>query len=203
MVGFEKIESLEFSCPVIKKLYETFHEDSYRPRNLVQIAGGRERAKVKSSRILNPSHPANGQNGLFSQQRISPGSFIIDYIGIVYYYYSPNENDPGSCVDTIFQKCLCKRCKAQSEMSEKSDYTLSFLAPYLAIDAGRRGNEARMINDYRGVAARPNARFDLYLKNGRLRMGVFALNNVSIERGQEILISYGKSFWSARNDLKG
>ncbi|RMD40560.1 hypothetical protein DV735_g4570, partial [Chaetothyriales sp. CBS 134920] len=90
------------------------------------------------------------------------------------------------------------------------------------------GNEARFINDYRGVADRPNAEFRdvIVLHNGGNKggsgkkkergVGVFVKkaskskaskrkqgskredDDVGIRKGEEILVSYGRGFWSAR-----
>jgi SET domain-containing protein len=88
--------------------------------------------------------------------------------------------------------------------SKTSDYTMSFVRnmPHcedLVIDAELIGNEARHINDYRGVAEKPNAEFKNYRdSNGKVRVGVWVLNE-KIKKGSEILVSYGKGFWKARN----
>ena len=60
------------------------------------------------------------------------------------------------------------------------------------------GNEARFINDYRGVAAKPNALFEERRNAaGELCMAVWS-GKEEIKKGQEILVSYGKGFWQAR-----
>jgi hypothetical protein len=71
-----------------------------------------------------------------------------------------------------------------------SDYDLSLYRTQdnisIGIDASRIGNEARFINDYRGVRDKPNASFEDDRSAGELRMG------------DEILVSYGKSWWRER-----
>lgn len=60
------------------------------------------------------------------------------------------------------------------------------------------GNEARFINDYRGIAEKPNAVFlDSRTAAGELRMGIWSGKGV-IKKGDEILVSYGKAWWQAR-----
>ncbi len=60
------------------------------------------------------------------------------------------------------------------------------------------GNEARFINDYRGIKSKPNALFKEGRKaNGELRMSVWS-DSEGIKKGEEILVSYGKSWWRAR-----
>lgn len=60
------------------------------------------------------------------------------------------------------------------------------------------GNEARFINDFRGVQSKPNAMFkDGRNTDGVLQMSVFSGHD-GIAKNQEILVSYGKSFWAAR-----
>lgn len=76
----------------------------------------------------------------------------------------------------------------------------------IGIDADKRGNEARFINDYRGVAERPNAEFKEIWDGARKErgMGVWVLpegksgKGKGIRKGEEILVSYGRGFWGAR-----
>ena len=141
-------------------------------------------ANVKITPILDKSHPANGQSGLFACHSLSPGTFILPYLGYVH---------------------------DQAETDESSDYDLSLDREQgIGVDASKMGNEARFTNDYRGISSGPNAEFrDAYidLGNGKVekRVGIFVLragksgkHAKGIAKGQEILISYGKGFWTER-----
>ncbi|KAI2617793.1 hypothetical protein GGR54DRAFT_640879 [Hypoxylon sp. NC1633] len=146
-------------------------------------------AFVKIVPIQDPSHPANGQCGLFATRHIAPGSLLLPYYGIVHSSLPP-----------------------YSSAHEKSDYDLWLdrdLA--LAVDAENAGNEARFVNDYRGVKERPNSEFRECwdLRRGERCMAVFVLpagKNAGkkagggIAKGEEILVSYGKGFWSKRRE---
>lgn len=114
------------------------------------------------------------------------------------------------------------RSDNQIDESEKSDYDLSLDRDLgLAIDADKMGNEARFINDYRGVKDRPNAEFrDVFVKrNGVKERGVGVFVKLvkegkgkkgkgggkakhgevgGIGKGEEVLVSYGRGFWCAR-----
>lgn len=78
----------------------------------------------------------------------------------------------------------------------------------IGIDADMWGNEARFINDYRGIAERPNAEFrEVWDERRKERgMGVFVLpegkskQGKGIKKGEEILVSYGRGFWGARKE---
>lgn len=81
----------------------------------------------------------------------------------------------------------------------------------VGIDADKMGNEARFINDYRGVGERPNAEFrEVWDDRGKERgIGVFVLperkdggkkGKGGIKKGEEVLVSYGKGFWGARRE---
>jgi hypothetical protein len=96
-------------------------------------------------------------------------------------------------------------------LDETSDYDLSLdRESGIGVDASKMGNEARFMNDYRGVAAGPNAEFrDVLVDVGfgivEKRMGIFVLSTgksgkraKGIERGEEILVNYGKGFWAER-----
>jgi hypothetical protein len=141
-------------------------------------------SNVKITPIGDERHPAHGQYGLFANQNLQPGTFILPYLGYVHDH---------------------------AETDETSDYDLSLDRDYgLSVDASRIGNEARFTNDYRGVSSAPNAEFkDTYidLGNGKIekRVGIFVLragksgkNTKGIAKGQEILVSYGKGFWNER-----
>jgi hypothetical protein len=141
---------------------------------------------VKIVQISAESHPANGQCGLFASQSLVPDSFILPYLGFV---HDHNETD------------------------DQSDYDLSLDRERgVSVDASKMGNEARFINDYRGVGSNPNAEFReawMDVGNGKVekRMAVYVLGAgksgkraKGIPKGQEILISYGKGFWSERQN---
>ncbi len=137
---------------------------------------------TKIKMIESASHPANGQHGLFAAIDLAPNSFILDYVG---FYHLPTPED--------------------SDASSDYDLSLRHDDLYLGIDAAKMGNEARMINDYRGVKEAANARFDSYVnEDGEVKMGVFAMGSgkkggKGIKKGEEICVSYGKGYWKERN----
>ena len=118
------------------------------------------------------NHPAFGPQGygLFAATKIYPKEFIIDYIGYIH---------------------------TESESDHTSDYDIHFI-DNLSIDAKTIGNQGRFINDYRGISVRPNCIFKEYFDGKHLRLGVFAAN-VTISKGQELMVTYGKGFWQHRN----
>jgi len=144
---------------------------------------------VKITPIIDPSHPANGQSGLFAVKDLKPGTFILQYLGEIHLSSGPTLNSP--------------------DPHRTSDYDLSLDRELgLGIDADKAGNEARYINDFRGVpgAERPNAEFnEIWDGNRKERgMGVWVLGKSGkgkgIKKGEEILVSYGRGFWKARKD---
>jgi hypothetical protein len=139
---------------------------------------------VRITPVVDTSHPAHGQHSLCTTQHLAPDTFILPYLGFVH---------------------------DQTDTDESSDYDLSLDRELgIGVDATRMGNEARFINDYRGVSNAPNAEFrDIFFDvgNGTVekRVGVFVLSAgksgkraKGIGRGQEILVSYGKGFWTER-----
>lgn len=124
-------------------------------------------------RISEENHPAYGQYGLFAAKKIPPKTHILDYVGEVHCDERP-----------------------------QSDYDLSLYRSQcgadVGIDASVIGNEARFINDFRGVREKPNAVFaDERSTSGELRMSVWSMGE--IRKGEEILVSYGKAWWKARD----
>ena len=141
-------------------------------------------SNVKITPVSDISHPAHGQHALYANQHLPPDSFILPYLGYVH---------------------------DQTDTNEASDYDLSLDRDLnISVDASTMGNEARFINDYRGVSTAANAEFrDIHVVLGQgkveKRVGVFVLSAgksgkraKGIGRGQEILISYGKGFWTER-----
>lgn len=124
--------------------------------------------------ILDTSHPAHGQHGLFATKKIPPQTLIVEYIGEVH-----------------------------SDERPTSDYDISLYrfsgGESVGVDATAMGNEARFVNDYRGIRPKPNAQFvDRWTAGGDLRMSIWSLT-VGIRKGDEIVVSYGKSWWTARS----
>lgn len=139
---------------------------------------------VRITPVSDAAHPAHGQHALVAHQHLSPGAFILPYMGYVH---------------------------DNTDVDEHSDYDLSLdREREISVDATEMGNEARFINDYRGISTAPNAEFrDIYMDIGggtvEKRVGVFVLSAgksgkraKGIGKGQEILVSYGKGFWAGR-----
>ncbi|OTB02193.1 hypothetical protein M426DRAFT_62690 [Hypoxylon sp. CI-4A] len=140
--------------------------------------------------IADAAHPADGQAGLFAARQLAPGSLVLPYYGVVHSSLPPH-----------------------SAAHERSDYDLWLDRDgALAVDAEKAGNEARFVNDYRGVASRPNSEFRECWdpRRGERCMAVFVLpagknagkkgGSGGIAKGEEILVSYGKGFWGKRRD---
>ena len=125
--------------------------------------------------ITDPSHPAHGQHGLFAARKIPPRTLIVEYIGEVH-----SDERPISDYDV-------------------SLYRFADNGESIGVDASSMGNEARFVNDYRGIRPKPNAEFvDRRTTSGDLRMGVLSLAE-GIRRGDEVVVSYGKGWWTARS----
>ncbi|KAI5815046.1 hypothetical protein BZA77DRAFT_317403 [Pyronema omphalodes] len=126
---------------------------------------------VKIKPISSSTHPANGQAGLFALRTLPARSWVIDYIG---FYHTLEESDPTS------------------------DYDISLdREAGVAVDAAKGGNEARFVNDYRGVSERANVEFENRRVGGQMRIAVM-VGPKDIKKGEELLVSYGKGFWDGR-----
>jgi hypothetical protein len=150
---------------------------------------------VKITTIVSSSHPAVGQSGLFAAKDLKPGTFILQYLGEIHVSPNPLQSE-----------------NVEDDPHASSNYDLSLdRESRIAIDADKRGNEARFINDYRGVADRPNAGFREVWdeRRGERGMGVCVLpegksgKGRGIKKGEEILVSYGRGFWGARKASEG
>jgi len=158
------------------------YHSSVEPSTRSYIRGNsNSKRNLKTHRVLvavrpisSPSHPAAGQYGLFAARKLPPRTHILDYTGEVHCDQRPD-----------------------------SDYDLSLFRSQdgvnVGVDASAMGNEARFINDFRGVRDKPNAIFvESRVASGELRMSVWSAEAV-IKKGDEIVVSYGKSWWRARN----
>ncbi|KAL8340838.1 hypothetical protein RB601_006773 [Gaeumannomyces tritici] len=110
---------------------------------------------VEIRTITDPRHPAAGQRGLFAARRLEPGALVLPYLGEVH---------PGTVAEPPQpQKDDGGQQRQQQQYSyAESDYDLWLSRDAdVAVDAARCGNEARFVNDYRGVpgAVRANAEF--------------------------------------------
>ncbi|KAK6910119.1 hypothetical protein I204_05042 [Kwoniella mangroviensis CBS 8886] len=157
-------------------------------------------SNVHIKRIDQDGHPAKGQCGLFAKSKIKNGELIIPYIGIIH--------------STIIPDDLDQVLPEQEDEHSSSDYDLSLLRlsssdirnPFpgmhisIGVDAARKGNAARFVNDYRGLPGitGPNAEFRLGSgESGELRMEIWSLK-CGVGKGEEIRVSYGKGWWGAR-----
>lgn len=151
---------------------------------------------VKISLISSSTHPAHGQYGLFAAKDLKPGKFVLQYLGEIH----PSAGSSAETVETTPDISNVDR-------HSKSDYDLSLDRELgIGIDADRMGNEARFINDYRGISDRPNVEFkEIWDERRKERgMGVWVLvegksgKGKGVRKGEELLVSYGKGFWTAR-----
>mmetsp|Transcript_14091 Transcript_14091/g.18449 ORF Transcript_14091/g.18449 Transcript_14091/m.18449 type:complete len:240 (-) Transcript_14091:72-791(-) len=128
----------------------------------------RERG-VRIKVIDKVNHPAYGQRGLFAARKFSPGEWVIDYAG---------ELIPDTQLN-----------------GRSTDYCLKYVENH-SIDAGKLGNESRFVNDFRGIATRPNVEF-AYDQTSPPVVGFKALGK-AIKKGEEIVATYGKRYWAGR-----
>ncbi|KAL1405550.1 hypothetical protein Q8F55_009188 [Vanrija albida] len=146
-------------------------------------------ATVAIKRVSTPAHPAHGQRCLVARKRIAPGELVIPYLGVV---HADVEGRPSPHAESDYDLSLLRLSGADPRNPFPG------LHVSLGVDAAGAGNAARFVNDYRGVAARPNAEFRVGRGDaGELRMEVWALK-AGIAKGDEVLVSYGKGWWGAR-----
>lgn len=129
------------------------------------------------------THPARGECGLFATRTLPPSTFILPYIGHIH-SDDPSDTDSASRYDISLDRELG-----------------------LSIDAANEGNEARFVNDYRHISDKPNAEFKdcwVQVAPGKWErwIGIYVLSagkagkrSAGIKAREEILVSYGKSFW--------
>jgi len=157
-------------------------KEKYCPSGTVRQRASRPSSKVYYKRINDPDHPAHGEFGLFCAiPHAMPGTWLLDYVGHV-----TRGEDQDKTSDYV------------SDFGERSE---------LACDANSYGNEARFLNDFRNTGKHPNVEFNIRRdKNGELRQGVYVKlakdaktkDFNGIQQHEELLVSYGKSYWRSR-----
>ena len=152
-------------------------KDEYCP-NIARPRSARFSRKVYFRRITDPDHPAYDEFGLFCAlpNGAPPGTWLLDYVGHI---------------------------TLGKDQDKTSDYASDFgVKSELSCDANHFGNEARYINDFRNTGKHPNVEFNYRRdKNGELRQGVYVKTQKGfegIQQHEELLISYGKSYWRGR-----
>lgn len=159
---------------------------------------------VKIKPIIDLKHPAHGQNGLYATKKIKSRGMILPYLGII---HARIEGEKSVHDESDYDLSLLRVSVPSSHGIESED---NFDVIDIGIDASTYGNVARMINDYRGIEARPNAEFKQITQpstsgnRSRIVVGmeIWSLEN-GIKKGDEILVSYGKGWWDARNGPSG
>ncbi|KZP15466.1 hypothetical protein FIBSPDRAFT_867210 [Athelia psychrophila] len=158
---------------------------------------------VKIKPITDPKHPANGQNGLYATKKIKPRELIVPYLGMI---HARIEGEKTIHDESDYDLSLLRISIPSSSLEGDSEDSSGFTIIDIGIDASTHGNVARTVNDYRGIGARPNAEFRQITHpstggTGRevaVGMEVWSLEK-GVNKGEEILVSYGKGWWNARN----
>ncbi len=135
-------------------------------------------------RPLNPQHPAARHAadtsaetafGLFASCAIPCSAWLGDYSGLV---KPQSERDSSKyLIEAVFT--------ADKEAMLRLD-----------IDAERYGNEARMLNDFNGIAPQPNVSFVMHY-TGTGEPAVGCITRRQIRAGEELTVDYGEKFWEA------
>ncbi|SNX86309.1 uncharacterized protein MEPE_05018 [Melanopsichium pennsylvanicum] len=162
-------------------------------------------------------HPAAGSFGLFARDDIPHNTFIRPYLGVLHTKTDADFHsmyDLSLCHDPrmLAVKFTCSHQRhdddddAATERLESisldttkhSDAKGDQDPTALYLDSRYWGNESRFVNDYRGIAQRPNVEFRSFIQHSedgeeRFQMGLFSIK--PIRKAQELVINYGKSFW--------
>eukprot|EP00986_Skeletonema_menzelii_P020137 scaffold30338_cov148-Skeletonema_menzelii.AAC.3 len=159
-------------------------KEKYCPSNKIRQRTNYFSRNVYFKRITDKDHPAYGEFGLYcALAHAKPGQWLLDYVG---------------------------RVTLGEDQNKKSDYVSDFGEhSELACDANVWGNEARFLNDFRNTGQYPNVEFNFRRdKNGEFRQGVYVKEVKEakekgfdgIKQDEELLVSYGKSYWRSRVD---
>ena len=156
-------------------------------------------------------HPAAGSFGLFATDDIAANTFIRPYLGVLHTKLDADFHstyDLSLCHDPRMQSnpLSADPVTAPLEALSLDDAPQDHDPTALYLDSRYWGNESRFVNDYRGIAPKPNVEFRSFHQPSHLpqqpdsfQMGLFATR--PIRKGQELLINYGKSYWVHHQQL--
>lgn len=199
-----------------------FHPRQLRKRNLVSIV------PITPSTPFVPAygstltqHPAQGQYGLFARCDLEPDTLLLPYLGKAHLSTPADQDDESEYDASISVVLQATSSNLASVGGEKSDTVRC------GIDATHCGNEARFVNDYRGILKRPNVFFKdveraFPKKLAKAKDAAVAADSGDkeeievelpkkiktlciftgahpIKAGTELCVSYGKGWWAARN----
>lgn len=161
---------------------------------------------VAIKKITDSKHPTFGQRGLFAAQKIPANTLIIQYVGEIHSDERPTSDYDLSLYKSrilVQSKRLATAVSSDSLSGPPQGTELEYEYFNVGIDAARMGNEARFINDYRGTgASRANVFFKDIRIDGELCMTVWS-GKEGVQKGEELLVSYGKGWWDARKREEG
>ncbi|GAC75820.1 hypothetical protein PANT_18d00084 [Moesziomyces antarcticus T-34] len=155
-------------------------------------------------------HPAAGSHGLFAGQDIEADTFVRAYLGVLHTkrdadFYSTY--DLSLCHDhRLLDKSPNSDAAALADAVEAIKLDDEDENPTaLYVDSRYWGNESRFVNDYRGIADRPNVEFRSFIQldtsdgQAKFQMGLFTTR--PLRKGQELVVNYGKSYWLHHDQL--
>ncbi|SPO28863.1 uncharacterized protein UTRI_05159_B [Ustilago trichophora] len=162
-------------------------------------------------------HPSAGSYGLFAGQDLPCNTFIRPYLGVLHTkadadFHSTYDlslcHDPRMAASDSPDDAATelKNLSLAGDKDKSQDEHHNPTALY--IDSRHWGNESRFVNDYRGIASKPNVEFRSFIQlsddsqqaeRPKFQMGLFATR--PIRKGQELVINYGKSYWVHHEQL--
>eukprot|EP00947_MAST-08B_sp_MAST-8B-sp1_P001875 g1875.t1 len=127
---------------------------------------------------------AQRQCGLFATQAFEHYCVMGEYIGEI-------KQSSGQCAfDGEFCATLEEEEGERSE--DRQDEGKEERRKKYVLDAGLRGNEARFINHYEGIASKPNVIMKTGMVDMMPRRLIIAKCDIAV--GEEILVDYGPGF---------
>lgn len=192
-----------------------FHPVQLRKRNLVAIVPITPKTPfVPAYGSSLDHHPAQGQCGLFARCDLEPDTLIVPYLGRAHLSVPPDQDD-----ESQYDASISVSPPASAQEGENDGEVVR-----CGIDATHCGNEARFVNDYRGILKRPNVFFKEVERpfprekkaqlsgatsgeEGQQRPLPRKIKGLAIftgahpiKAGTELCVSYGKGWWAARSE---
>ncbi len=116
--------------------------------------------------------------GVFAKEKIESGVELGEYVGEL---WLKNGNYP---IQTILN----------NKSSPEYRWIIKVNNLFLIMDGQSIANELALVNDYRGISAKPNVEMKAIIHQGYMYYGYVTVSE--IQKGEEVLVEYGDLFFS-------
>jgi hypothetical protein len=179
---------------------------AYRPET-ARPRPARPCPRAYAARITDEAHPACGQHGLFAAAPLAHGAWVLDYVGAICLGENEDRSSDYVCDFGEHSELALDANAVGNEGRFVNDYRNTGRRPSVEFRLRRdRAGELRQVGGARLWLARCPGEAHLRTAgtltddggHSSRGQGIFICAKGGVARDEELLISYGKSYWSSR-----